>query len=108
MSDELRREGAVRDVIRQIQTLRKEAGYAVEQRIKLRLATRSEFLEQAMQHVREHIKSEVLADEFEDVLEMHENLRRKFEAAQPFDISREIEIAGAKILLEIAKSFNIK
>jgi len=111
LTDDLRREGAVRDVIRQIQTLRKEAGYAVEQRIKLHLATRNPFLEQALNHVREHIKSEVLADDFDfecgGLLERREQLRQKFEAAEPFDISREIEIAGAKILLEIAKSFNI-
>jgi len=101
LTDELRREGVVRDVIRQIQTLRKEAGYAVEQRIKLRLSTQNEFLAQALQHVREHIKSEVLAEELEDIRDMH----MKFKAAEPFDISREIEIAGAKILLEIMKSF---
>jgi len=112
ITDELRREGAVRDVIRQIQTLRKEAGYAVEQRIKLHLATHNEFLEQAISRVREHIKSEVLADDFDfeaaDIPQLHEQFRQKIEAAMPFDISREIEIAGAKILLEIAKSFSVK
>jgi len=112
LTDELRREGAVRDVIRQIQTLRKEAGYAVEQRIKLHLATQNKFLEQAIQHVREHIKSEVLADDFDfesaDLQQLREQFQQKAKAAEPFDISREIEIAGAKILLEIAKSFSIK
>ena len=103
ITDELRQDGAVRDVIRQIQTLRKEAGYAVEQRIRLRLSTQNEFLEQALSRVREHIKAEVLADELDDIRDMH----MKFKAAGPFDISREIEIAGAKILLELAKSFNM-
>jgi len=103
LTDELKREGAVRDLIRQIQTLRKEAGYAVEQRIKLRLSTQSEFLGQALERVREHVKAEVLADELDDIRDMH----MKFKAAEPFDISREIEIAGAKILLELAKSFKI-
>jgi len=111
LTDDLRREGAVRDVIRQIQTLRKEAGYAVEQRIKLRLSTQNEFLGQALKHVREHIQAEVLADDFDfelaDIPELKEQLRRKIEAAEPFDIAREIEIAGAKILLELAKSFSI-
>jgi len=111
LTDELRREGVVRDIIRQIQTLRKEAGYAVEQRIKLHLATHSEFLEQALSHVREHIKSEVLADDFSfenvDIQRMREQFQQKLKAAEPFDISREIEIAGAKILLEIAKSFKL-
>jgi len=108
LTDELRREGAVRDVIRQIQTLRKEAGYAVEQRIRLHLATRSEFLERALNHVREHIQAEILADDldfdFAGIAEKRAQLRQKFEAAAPFDISKEIEIAGAKILLEIMKS----
>ena len=106
ITDELRREGAVRDVIRQIQTMRKEVGYAVEQRIRLRLSTQSEFLGQALARVREHIQAEVLADELDNVLALRENLQKKFDAAQPFDISREIEIAGAKILLEIAKNIN--
>ncbi len=100
LTEELRREGAVRDVIRQIQTLRKEAGFAVEQRIKLRMSTQNEFLRQTLSHVLDHIKAEVLADELYDESYIHERIK----SARPdFDISRVIEIAGGAITLEISK-----
>ncbi|MDR2525683.1 MAG: isoleucine--tRNA ligase [Oscillospiraceae bacterium] len=83
----LRREGAVRDVIRQIQILRKEAGYAVEQRIRLRLHTHGAFLGEAVAEAKAHLLEEALATE--DVsLESH-------------DIQRSFEIAGETITITL-------
>jgi len=90
LTEELRREGAVRDVIRQIQTLRKEAGYDVAQRIQLAIATQSTFLQAALNEAAAHVKVEVLANELSETL------------AAP-DITRELEIAGEAITLQIAK-----
>ena len=85
ITDELRREGAVRDIIRQIQTMRKEAGYAVEQRIRLGIYG-ADLADPA------HILEEVLAD----------SLSTQERLASP-DLTREIEIGGETITLEIAK-----
>jgi isoleucyl-tRNA synthetase len=93
LTEALRREGAVRDVIRQIQTLRKEAGYAVEQRIRLAVLTPGSFLHAALEEAAEHVKAEVLADD----------LRRDAALAAP-DMVRELKIAGEALTLHIAKS----
>ncbi len=90
ITDELRREGAMRDLIRQIQTLRKEAGYAVEQRITLGICTDSAFLREALEEAGEHIMRETLA----------ETLHRD-EALTDLDIKQDLEIAGEKITVEI-------
>ncbi|MCL2300754.1 MAG: isoleucine--tRNA ligase [Firmicutes bacterium] len=85
LTDELRREGAVRDVIRQIQTLRKEAGYAVEQRIRLGVSPAS-----IVADAKDHVMAETLADALAEHLPAP-------------DITREIDVAGEKITLEISK-----
>ena len=63
LTDALRREGAVRDVIRQCQLLRKEAGYSVEQRINAAVRTDDAFLLEALTAQRGHIAAELLAGE---------------------------------------------
>ncbi|MCL2106779.1 MAG: class I tRNA ligase family protein, partial [Oscillospiraceae bacterium] len=85
ITDALRREGAVRDLIRQIQTMRKEAGYTVEQRIRLSV------LGGGFAPAADHIMAEVLAEAFSE-----EHL------AKP-DMVREIEINGEKLRIEISK-----
>ncbi|MDR3314268.1 MAG: isoleucine--tRNA ligase [Oscillospiraceae bacterium] len=91
ITEELRREGAVRDVIRQIQTLRKDAGYAVEQRIALAILTPSSFLQAALEEAGDHLVHEVLAVAL-----------RKGEPLEAPDITRELEIAGETITLQLA------
>lgn len=62
ITEALKREGAVRDVIRQCQLLRKEAGYQVEQHVVIALDTADAFLLEALKADETHIASELLAD----------------------------------------------
>lgn len=93
LTEALRNEGAVRDVIRQIQTLRKEAGYAVEQRIRLAIITPSGFLQAALEEACERLCAEVLADHLS-----------KGEHLEAPDITRTLDIAGESITFELSKS----
>jgi len=108
LTDDLKQEGAVRDVIRQIQTMRKEAGYDVAQRIQLHMITQNDFMKEVMRRAQEHIKAEVLADDVDletvDIEQLREQLTRQFEAAKPFGVQREMELFGTKIMLEVIKS----
>ncbi|MDR0530487.1 MAG: isoleucine--tRNA ligase [Oscillospiraceae bacterium] len=92
LTEELRQEGAVRDVIRQIQTLRREAGYTVEQRIKVSIHTESCFLQIALEAACERLMAEVLA----------EQLLKGPPLPSP-DISRTLEIAGGEITLQLGR-----
>jgi isoleucyl-tRNA synthetase len=71
ITDELRQEGWVRDIVRQIQELRKESHYDVSDRIYLYLETENKDLEQAITDFADYIKTETLSielqqgDEFE-------------------------------------------
>jgi len=91
LTDELKREGVVRDIIRQIQTLRKDAGYAVEQRIRLAILTQSAFLQKSIDEAAAHVKAEVLADDLTT------------EALAHPDMIRELDIAGEAITLQVSK-----
>jgi isoleucyl-tRNA synthetase len=60
LTDELIREGMIRDLVRGIQNLRKERGLQVTDRIELQLAGSPE-LRRAVETFEEHLKSETLA-----------------------------------------------
>ncbi|MDR1464965.1 MAG: isoleucine--tRNA ligase [Oscillospiraceae bacterium] len=90
VTEELRREGLVRDVIRQIQTMRKDAGYAVEQRVRLAIAADGT-LRAALEEASGHLTAEVLADGLTETLDAP-------------DLRRELDIAGEKIIIQIAKA----
>ena len=62
LTDELLKDGAVRDIIRQCQLLRKEAGYQVEQHITASINTADEFVLSALNEKKDYIASELLAD----------------------------------------------
>ncbi len=64
ITDELKKEGLARDVIRQVQEQRKEANLEMEDRIALHLATESEALRQAIDAHRAYIAGETLAAEW--------------------------------------------
>jgi isoleucyl-tRNA synthetase len=57
----LAQEGMARDVVRQVQDVRKKSGLEMEDRIALRLATHSETLRQAIEAHQVYISSETLA-----------------------------------------------
>jgi isoleucyl-tRNA synthetase len=62
----LKREGMVRDLVRNLQVFRKDAGLSVSQRIELGLATESTELREAIRDHREYIMDELLAVKLED------------------------------------------
>lgn len=62
LTDELLKEGVVRDIIRQCQVARKEAGYQVEQRIIAAINVDDEFIVDALTEKLAYVASELLAD----------------------------------------------
>jgi isoleucyl-tRNA synthetase len=60
VSEELKREGMARDIIRHVNQLRKDAGLQIEDRIALRLGTESAELRQAIDAHRDYIAAETL------------------------------------------------
>jgi isoleucyl-tRNA synthetase len=62
VTPELRREGIARELVRTIQRLRKEARFAVSDRIRLQITGGTE-IEQAAEGYKEYIAGEVLASE---------------------------------------------
>jgi isoleucyl-tRNA synthetase len=67
LTDELREEGLIRELIRFIQNSRKEAGLQVEDRISLLIESESPEIEQAVTSYKETIMSETLCSEFGEV-----------------------------------------
>jgi isoleucyl-tRNA synthetase len=63
---ELRNEGIARDIVRNVQNLRKEAGLDIADRIKLSLMTESAMLRDAIRQSREYIAGETLAVQVTD------------------------------------------
>jgi isoleucyl-tRNA synthetase len=64
LSESLKQEGMARDVVRQVQDLRKKAGLEMEDRINLYLGTDSPALRQAIDAHRKYIADETLAVEW--------------------------------------------
>jgi isoleucyl-tRNA synthetase len=64
LTDELRREGLARDVVRHIQQLRKDSGLEISDRIEVTYDTDSEELQEAIDAWRDYIMGEVQADNF--------------------------------------------
>ncbi len=69
LTDDLIKDGIVRDIIRQCQLLRKEAGYIVEQRIDLSIVTNDSFTANALIEKKDYIAAELLANNlvFEEI-----------------------------------------
>lgn len=61
LTDELKREGLMREMVRQVQNARKQADLQVENRIHLALETASEDLKQALEEHKDTIQQETLA-----------------------------------------------
>lgn len=62
LTEELLKEGVVRDIIRQCQVARKDAGYQVEQRIIASISVDDEFIINALTEKLAYVASELLAD----------------------------------------------
>ena len=91
LTDELIAEGAVRDIIRQFQILRKEADYNVEQRINAYIKADSEFIANAVKQSEDHIKAELLAD----TLVMGDTNNT--------DLSKEIQVGDETVTIAVKK-----
>lgn len=92
LTDALRKEGAVRDIVRQCQLLRKEAGYQVEQHIQMSIAADDEFIASALEERKDFVAAELLADEL------------TFDSFDGADLEKEMEVAGSKVTLKIKKA----
>ncbi len=92
VTPELKEEGMVREIIRQIQGMRKEAGYKPIHQISIR-AIGSEFLNQILERNKNIISKETIAKEF--------ILREKGE--KTFDLEKEARIDDQTLWLAIKK-----
>ena len=63
LTEELIKEGTVRDIVRQCQLIRKEAGYEVEQRVVMALSSADDFTVSCIEENLAHMATELLADE---------------------------------------------
>ncbi|HOO23123.1 MAG TPA: isoleucine--tRNA ligase [Clostridia bacterium] len=69
ITEDLKREGFIRETIRQIQVLRKDAGFAVEQRIKASFENADAIVMDSVKEFEERIKQDILAVAIEDNLD---------------------------------------
>ena len=91
LTDELLKEGVVRDIIRQCQVARKDAGYQVEQRIVASITVDDEFIINALTEKLSYVASELLAD----------NL--VINAEIKADYSNEFTVNEKKVTVSVAK-----
>ena len=93
LTDTLIKEGTVRDVVRQCQLVRKEAGYEVEQRVVMAIASDSDFVLATLAENKAYMADELLADEL--------LLGETIESA---DYTKECEAADAKVTIAVKKA----
>lgn len=91
LTDELLKDGAVRDIIRQCQLLRKEAGYQVEQHIAASINTADEFMLTALNEKKTYIANELLADS----LYIGEDISA--------DLSKTVSVNGKDVTISVSK-----
>jgi len=88
LSDDLKTEGVSREIIREIQNMRKSQGFEISDRIKITFATESKFLSTAFAKFGDKISAETLAQKIGNTKVSGD----------------EIEIEGEKIVLKITKA----
>ncbi|MDB5176935.1 MAG: ileS [Candidatus Saccharibacteria bacterium] len=89
ITPELKREGLVREVIRHVQSARKEAGLNVDDRIKLNLKTDDDDLSAAVHEHQGVITTETLATEMSDV---------------EYDYAMVVKVEGVELSLSLEKA----
>ena len=93
LTDALIKEGTVRDVVRQCQRVRKEAGYEVEQRVIMAIKSDSDFVLATLTENKAYMADELLADEL-----------LVGEAMENADYTKDCEAADAKVTISVKKS----
>lgn len=91
MTPELKSEGIARDIIRFGQTLRKQAGYALDDRITVGIKTDNAELQKALDANKEMIAESLQADAMVDVIEHS-------------DASEEVHVSGAPVTIAVRRS----
>lgn len=91
LTETLLKEGVVRDVIRQCQLIRKEAGYQVEQRVRVSVSVEDEFILSALTEKKDYIMSELLADLL------------VFNSAIEADLTKEFAVNDKKLEVSVSK-----
>jgi isoleucyl-tRNA synthetase len=89
ITDELEKEGMVRDLVRHIQTLRKEADFNVDDRIELFIEA-DDAVMAAVEAYREYLENETLATLLE-------------KPAGSYDASKEIKVGKDQIIINIIR-----
>lgn len=92
LTEALLREGWVRDVIRQCQLIRKEAGYEVEQRVKMAISSADADLISALTEKQAYLQAELLADTI------------SFNAELTADLTKTVTVAERTVQLAVAKA----
>ncbi|MDR0751873.1 MAG: isoleucine--tRNA ligase [Christensenellaceae bacterium] len=90
LDEKLIEEGLVRELIRQIQVLRKDSGFAVEQRIKIQIDAEGEFAKKAIESSNSKICQEVLAT--------------KLCVLTKFDAEKSFELHNSAIVVKLKKT----
>ncbi|MFI3228559.1 MAG: isoleucine--tRNA ligase [Bacillota bacterium] len=90
LNDELIAEGIVRELIRQIQLMRKDAGFAVEQRITAEITAESDIVTSAITTFADRIKQDILASDLAPIATA--------------DAEKQIEVQGYGISIKLIKA----
>ena len=92
LTDELIKEGTVRDVVRQCQLIRKEAGYEVEQRVVMAISGGSEYVMATLAENKAYMMNELLAD---DII---------FGGEIEADLTKTFEVGDSEVTLSVKKA----
>ena len=87
-SDALEREGILRELLRNLQVMRKEAGYEVSDRVKIDLSTNSQVLNEIVEKEKEFIQNETLSTII---------------SLDNYDLCKELNIKDMKLNVKIQK-----
>jgi len=90
LTPELEREGLMRDALRYLQQLRKDAGLEIEDRIRLRWATESDALADAIETFQTSLAEELLAEEMSRVPQIEDGETLKVD-------SHELDVAIQRV-----------
>lgn len=91
ITPDLKREGMMREIVRQVQTARKAAGLQVDDRIELKIASTDEEVQQTLKEHKQTICAETLATSLN-------------ERAQPEQYSTDVTVDGFAVAISLAKA----